>query len=60
MSSIVFTLVFGILAGIAAFMGSAPFETVLMLGLLGLTHIYVVATREAASVRAGNSPHPEG
>jgi len=48
MSSIVFTLLFGLLSGIAGFVGSASFETVLMLGLLGLMHLSVVAARKAA------------
>lgn len=47
MSSIVFTLLFGLLSGIAGFVGSASFETVLMLGLLGLMHLSVVAARKA-------------
>jgi hypothetical protein len=46
MSSIVFTLLFGLLSGIAGFVGSASFETVLMLGLLGLMHLSVVAARK--------------
>jgi asparagine N-glycosylation enzyme membrane subunit Stt3 len=53
MSSIVFTLVFGLLAGIAGFVGTASFEMVLVLGLLGLLHLSVVAARKenAAIVR---------
>ena len=47
MSAVMFTLLFGLLSGIAAFVGSAPFETVLMLGLLGLMHLSVVAARKA-------------
>ena len=47
MSSIVFTLLFGLLSGIAGFVGSASFEMVLMLGLLGLMHLSVVAARKA-------------
>ncbi|HVB81267.1 MAG TPA: hypothetical protein VNE82_15120 [Candidatus Binataceae bacterium] len=47
MSAVMFTLLFGLLAGIAGFVGSAPFETVLMLGLLGLMHLSVVAARKA-------------
>jgi hypothetical protein len=46
-SAVVFTLLFGLLSGIAGFVGSAWFETVLMLGLLGLTHLTVVAGRQA-------------
>lgn len=46
MSAVVFTLLFGLLLGIAGFVGSASFETVLMLGLLGLTHLTVVAGRQ--------------
>ncbi len=51
MASIVFTLIFGVLTGIAGFGGSAVFEAVLMLGILGLAHMAVVAgrhTRDAA------------
>lgn len=47
MSSVMFTLLFGLLSGIAGFVGSASFETVLMLGLLGLMHLSVVAARKA-------------
>jgi len=47
MSSIVFTLLFGLLSGIAGFVGSASFEMVLILGLLGLMHLSVVAARKA-------------
>jgi hypothetical protein len=47
MSSVTFTLLFGLLSGIAAFGGSAPFETVFALGLLGLMHLSVVAARKA-------------
>jgi hypothetical protein len=43
MSSIVFTLLFGMLSGVAGFVGSSSFETVLMLGMLGLMHLSVVA-----------------
>jgi hypothetical protein len=50
MSAVMFTLLFGLLSGIAAFVGSAPFETVLMLGLLGLMHLSVVAARKADSM----------
>lgn len=46
MSSIVFTLLFGLLAGIAGFVGTASFETVLVLGLLGLMHLSVIAARK--------------
>jgi hypothetical protein len=49
MSSVMFTLLFGLLSGIAGFVGSASFETVLMLGLLGLMHLSVVAARKANS-----------
>jgi hypothetical protein len=45
MSSVVFALLFGMLSGIAGFVGSASFETVLMLGLLGLMHLSVVSAR---------------
>jgi hypothetical protein len=54
-SSIGFTLVFGVLAGIAGFGGSAAFESVLVLGVLGLMHMTVAAgrrTRERALERA--------
>lgn len=47
MSSIVFTLLFGMLSGIAGFVGGASFEMVLMLGLLGITHLSLVAARKA-------------
>ncbi len=47
MSAVVFALLFGLLSGIAGFAGSASFETVLMLGLLGLMHLSVVAGRQA-------------
>jgi energy-converting hydrogenase Eha subunit H len=47
MSSIAFALLFGLLTGIAGFVGSDLFETVLMLGMLGLTHMSVVAARKA-------------
>ena len=39
MSSVMFTLLFGMLSGIAGFVDSASFETVLTLGLLGLMHL---------------------
>lgn len=49
MSSIVFTLIVGVLAGIAALVGGAtPLEMVLLLGVLGLTHMTVVAGRKAS------------
>ncbi len=59
MASILVTLVFGVLAGIAGLTGAAPFETVLMLGVLGLTHMMVVAERrerEAALVDSSAKP----
>jgi hypothetical protein len=46
MSSVVFTLLFGMLSGIAGFVDSASFETVLLLGLLGLMHLTVVPARK--------------
>jgi len=46
MSALVFTLVFGLLAGIAGFLGSSSFAAVLVLGLLGLLHLSVVAARK--------------
>ncbi len=46
-SPVVFTLLFGLLSGIAGFVGGSSFEAVLMLGLLGLTHLTVVAGRQA-------------
>jgi hypothetical protein len=46
MSPIVFTLLFGLLSGIAGFVGSASFEVVLMLGLLGLMHLSAVAAHK--------------
>lgn len=50
MSAVMFTLLFGLLSGIAAFVGNAPFETVLMLGLLGLMHLSVVSARKADEI----------
>lgn len=47
MPSIVFTLIFGVLAGVAGFGGSSAFEAVLMLGILGLAHMMIVAGRRA-------------
>ena len=48
MPSILFTLILGVLAGIAAAMGgSTSLGMVLMLGVLGLAHMTVVAGREA-------------
>jgi len=47
MSSIVFALLFGLLSGIAAFVGHDSFETVLALGMLGLMHMSVVAARKS-------------
>lgn len=47
MPSILFTLIIGVLAGIAALGGSTPLELVLMLGVLGISHMAVVAGREA-------------
>jgi len=47
MSSVMFTLLFGLLSGVAGFVGSTSFETVLMLGLLGLMHLSVVSARSA-------------
>lgn len=49
MSSVAFTLLFGFLSGVAGFVDSASFETVLLLGLLGLMHLTVVAGRQANS-----------
>jgi hypothetical protein len=46
MSPLVFTLLFGLLLGIAGFVGSSSFEVVLGLGLLGLMHLSVVAARK--------------
>ncbi len=46
MSSVMFTLLFGMLSGIAGFVDSASFETVLLLGLLGLMHLTVVSARK--------------
>ncbi len=48
MSSVMFTLLFGMLSGIAGFVDSASFETVLLLGLLGLMHLSVVAARKTS------------
>ena len=47
MSSVMFTLLFGMLSGIAGFMDSVSFETVLMLGLLGIMHLSLVSARKA-------------
>ncbi len=47
MSSVAFTLLFGVLGGIAGFAGSAPFEVVMSLGLLGIAHLSLVAARKA-------------
>ena len=49
MSSVTFTLLFGLLSGIAAVVGSAPFETVLMLGLIGIAHFHLVEARQAGA-----------
>ncbi len=46
MTSILFTLIFGVLAGVAGIGGAGPFETVLILGVLGLAHLTVVAGRQ--------------
>jgi hypothetical protein len=46
MSSVMFTLLFGMLSGIAGFVDSASFETVLLLGLLGLMHLTVASARK--------------
>jgi len=48
MSSIAFALLFGLLTGIAAFVGYDSFETVLALGMLGLMHMSVVAARRSS------------
>ena len=55
MSSVMFTLLFGMLSGIAGFVDGPSFEMVLMLGLLGLMHLSVVSARKAsnAMVREG-------
>ena len=53
MSSVAFVLLFGLLAGIAAFVGGDSFETVLALGMLGLMHMSVVAARRANETLAG-------
>lgn len=45
MSSLVFTLLFGLLSGIAGFVGKSSFEVVLVLGLIGLMHLSVTAAR---------------
>jgi hypothetical protein len=49
MSSVMFTLLFGMLSGIAGFVDSVSFETVLMLGLLGIMHLSVVSARKATN-----------
>jgi len=46
MSSVMFTLLFGMLSGIAGFVDSASFDTVLLLGLLGLMHLTVASARK--------------
>jgi hypothetical protein len=50
MSSVVFTLLLGVLGGIAGFAGSAPFEIVMSLGLLGIAHLSLVSARKAKEV----------
>lgn len=50
MPSLLFTLLFGLLIGISAFVGRVPFEAVLMLGLIALTHIAVVSERQASEL----------
>jgi hypothetical protein len=45
--SIIFTLIFGVLTGLAGIGGAGPFETVLMLGVIGLAHMTLVAERHA-------------
>jgi len=52
MSSVVFTLLFGVLSGLAGFVGSAPFEVVIGLGLIGITHFSIVAARKAREAPA--------
>lgn len=47
MTSIMFALILGVLAGIAAFGGATSLEMVLMLGVLGLAHMTDIAAREA-------------
>lgn len=56
MSSVMFTLLFGMLSGIAGFVDSVSFETVLMLGLLGIMHLSLVSARKAndTMIREGN------
>ena len=51
MSSIAFTLLFGFLSGIAGFVGSASFETVLMLGMIGIMHLSLVSARKSGDRR---------
>jgi hypothetical protein len=46
MSALAFALLFGLLSGIAAFVGKSSFEVVLVLGLLGLMHLSVTAARK--------------
>jgi hypothetical protein len=60
MSPIMFTVLFGLLAGIAGFVGTRSFETVLLLGLLGLLHLSIVAARKdnAAIIRGKNIRKP--
>jgi hypothetical protein len=53
--STVFTLILGVLAGIAALGGATPLEMVLILGVLGLAHMTVVAGREVRQTAPGDS-----
>ena len=47
MSSIVFALLFGMLSGIAGFLGNGMFEVVLGLGLIGLSHYSLIGARKS-------------
>lgn len=50
MTSILFTLILGVLAGVAALGGATPLEMVLALGVLGLAHMTIVAGRQVSEV----------
>lgn len=61
MPSILFTLILGVLAGLAAAIGgSTPLEMVLMLGVLGLAHMSVVAGRESRETASEHSHRGRG
>jgi hypothetical protein len=56
MSSIVFTLLFGMLSGIAGFLGSSGmFEIILGLGLIGLSHYSLLAARKSEELSSARN-----